>query len=139
MASNIINVTEKAEVNGGPKIEEVVEYTCDSYEVIEVVIPGPTTAQQVVLQGVGSEMSLLQISVPNGVYGTTPYVSYHLNAAINLEVPLNNMQQFIGRGAILAAMEAGGSAEITDIFLNNVHTEDITVQILVGKDVTIAP
>jgi hypothetical protein len=137
MASNIINVTETCEVNGGPKISEIVGYTCDAYEVIEVVLPGPTTKKEIVIQGAGSEMSLLQVSVPSGVYGTAPYITYQLLSDTMLAIDLTNMHQFVGRGAIQALMEGvTAKAEITKIYLTNVHTSSVTVRILVGKDVT---
>ena len=129
MASNIINVTEICEVNGGPKISEVVNYTCDSYEVIEVVVSAGAADDEIVLQGVGSEMSLLQVLVPSGVYGVAPYITYKLNADSNLAIDLTNMHLFVGRGAIQALMEGVASAEITKLFLSNAHTADVTVQI----------
>jgi hypothetical protein len=136
MASIIINVTEACEVNGGPNVSEVVGYTCDSYEVIEVLLAPATVKQEVILQGVGSLMSLLQISVPSGAYGDV-YISYQLLSNAGLEINLSNMHQFVGRGAIQALMEGvPAKAEITKMYLSNVHTSPVTVRVLVGKDVT---
>lgn len=136
MAQNIINVTEACQISGGPNISEVVQYTCDAYEIIEVSLPGPTTKKEIVIQGVGSEMSLLQLSVPSGAYGTAPYITYQLLSNAGLAIDLTNMHQFVGRGAIQALMDGQGDAEITKIYLTNVHTSAVIVRILVGKDVT---
>jgi len=136
--SNIINVTEKAEVSGGFKTEEVVAYSCDAYEVINVVLPPATVKKEIVLQGVGSEMSFLQLSVPSGIYGAAPYVTYYLLTNSGLQIDLTNMHQYVGRGAIQALMEgvSPSKAEITKLYLSNVHTVAVNVQIIVGKDVT---
>lgn len=136
--SNIINVTQKAEINSGETIQEITNYSCDAYEVINVVLPGPTVKKEIVLQGVGSEMSLLQISVPNGVYGAAPYITYYLLTNSGLQIDLTNMHEYVGRGAIQALMEgvSPSKAEITKLYLSNVHTSPVTVKILIGKDVT---
>lgn len=135
---NQINVTQKSEISSGETLQEVTGYSCDAYEVINIVLPGPTTKKEVVLQGTGSEMSLLQLSVPSGVYGTAPYITYYLLTNSGLQIDLTNMHQYVGRGAIQALMEGVSptKTEITKLYLTNVHTSPVTVKILVGKDVT---
>lgn len=131
-----ITVTERSEVSAGEVLAESVNYTCDAYEIIDIVLPGPTTKKEVVIQGAGSEMSLLAIMVPNGVYGAAPYITYQLLSNAGLAIDLTNMHQFVGRGAIQALMDGQGDAEITKIYFTNVHTSPVTVRLLVGKDVT---
>ena len=134
--SETINVTLIVQVVGGPKISTPLEMKIDAYDKVDLILAAGEKDKQVDVQpSLAEQVGFLMINLkdvnqynPNG----TPKVTYKINKndadPVNLDAP----QVFIGNGAVgLLELESP-----TKLFFSNELDEEVSVQILVGRNVT---
>lgn len=133
--SEKINVTLNVQVIGGPRISASLNKEVEAYDKIEVTVGAGESEKVVDVQpSAAGQVEFLMISLTDSKqYGTD--VTYKVNDTGGAAVELDAPQVLIGKGAVgLLDLAAP-----TKLFFSNSLGEDISVQILVGRDATPTP
>lgn len=132
-----INVTLNVQVVGGPRISSSLNGEVEAYDKIDFTVgAGETDIGVDVQPSAAAQIKLLMIGLSDPKqYGTE--VTYKINdtTATATTVKLDAPQLFMGKGAVGLL----GLTDPTRLFFSNSLTEDISVQILVGRDATPTP
>ncbi len=117
-----------AAVVGGVSIQVSGEVSPDAYEKIQVTIPGKATDKRVNLQPDGTNLSEFLL-IKSSTYDAK--VTYKINDATATAITLDGPHIFIGKGAVGILNSAP-----TKLFFSNALDNDISVDILLGRDAT---
>ena len=125
-----INITMTVQVVGGPQISESLTKLVEAYDKIQVTIAANASDKKVQVQpGCSGQVQLLMIRLTDSKhYGDG--VTYKVNdgTAVNtLDAP----QVLMGKGGVKLLDPAPNK-----LFFTNTQTEDVSVEILVGRDAT---
>lgn len=133
-----IHVTIDVQVVGGPKLSVSLEQEVEAYDKIQVSVEKNATNKEVELQPSSSsgQVKFLMISLTDSNnYGDQ--VTYKVNSSdpSAQTIPLDAPQVLIGAGGVKMLLDAPPQS----LFFTNNLNEDISVQILVGRDATPPP
>lgn len=118
-----INWTLNVQVVGGPKVSASDAIEVDAYDKIEAVIPASDSATVDVQPGAGAQFLLITAS-------SYEDLTYEVDAS-GTSVTLDGPHVLIGSGAVSLL---GGTQNQFEF--SNGGTEDVAVNILVGRDAT---
>jgi hypothetical protein len=125
----------EVQAEGGPKIAESQNVSVEAYDSIDVVVKAGVSEEDVQVQpGGAGQVQLLVIK--SSEYSTD--LTYSVNAAegtASNRIKLDTLQMFVGDGAVGLF---GATPPQTLYFYNNT-SNDITIQILVGRKATTTP
>lgn len=135
--SEKINVTMNIQVVKGPTLSETLEQEVEAYDKIDVTIATAAKDKEVELQpgSASGQVKFLMINLADSDdYGSK--VTYTVNvpstdASTPKVTPLDAAQVLVGEGAVKLLDSAPKS-----LFFTNALTNDISVQILIGRDAT---
>jgi hypothetical protein len=118
-----INWTLNVQAVGGPKISASDVIEVDAYDKIEAVIPASGSATVNIQPGAGAQFLLITAD-------SYENLTYEVDAS-GTTVTLDGAHVLIGSGAVRLL----GSTQNQFVF-SNAGSEDVTVDILVGRDAT---
>jgi hypothetical protein len=119
------------QVAGGPRLAESNAVEVEAYDDFSVSIDAGSSDKEIELQPGGAGQTMLLVIRLENVdqYGTD--VSYKVNNTTATPVNLDAPHLFIGNGAVGVLDPAPNS-----LFFTNGLADPITVQLLIGRDVT---
>lgn len=122
-----INWTINAQVVGGPRIQEVKELEIEAYDKITVTIEAQENDKAVDIQpGGAGQVRFLMLT--SSRYEDVTYKVNTGTSVVNLDAPLF----LVGEGAVGLL----SPALKTLVFTNDHASEDVSIQVLVGRDAT---
>ncbi len=131
----------EASVAGGPRISQSRTVELGAYDKVNLAIPAGTTGTglEVNIQPGGQGLAKLLIISASAYEG----MSYKVNDAGTQEIKLDGPQFFSGEGGVgllyQPPLSDPSPAPPTKLFFLNTSSEDITVEVLVGRDAIVPP
>ena len=126
--SSKINLALKVNVISGPSIFVSKQITVEAYDKIEVTIGVGESDKPVEIQpGSSSQVLMLLIKPSKCEEGLT----YKVHEASAIPIVLDQEQLFLGQGAVGLL-----GTELDKFFFTNNLSDDVTIEILVGRDAT---
>ena len=127
--SEVINITVSAKVKNGPSISFSNSLNVDAYDKLDILVASGGTPKTIQLLPSGTT-SVHFLLIKSSQY--SDQLSYTVNGA-GSKILIDTPQSFIGLGS-LAALDDSSDPE-TLVFTNDL-AEDVSIQILVGRNVT---
>ena len=126
--SSKINLALKVNVVSGPSIFVSKEITVEAYDKIEVTIGAGESDKPVEIQpGLSNQVQMFLIK-PSKCGNDLTYKVHEVNAT---PIVLDQEQLFLGQGALGLL-----GTELDKLFFTNNLDEEVTIEILVGRDAT---
>ncbi len=126
--SSTINLTLKLNVVGGPSILVTRGITVEAYDKIDVTV-GASDSDKVVEIQPGASSQVQMLLIKSSEYGTD--LTYKVQDAGATPIVLDQDQLFLGQGAVGLL-----GAQIDRLLFTNNLGNDVTIEILVGRDAT---
>jgi hypothetical protein len=123
-----INYSLSFQVVGGTTVPVAGTIESEAYEKIQVNIPAGSTNLNVNLQPTGTKLAQFLL-IKASKYSTD--LSYKVNADTGTAIVLDGPHVFVGNGAVAILDTAPAK-----LLFSNKLTEDVTVDILLGRDAT---
>lgn len=127
--AEVINISVNAKIKSGPTVSFSNSLSIDAYDKLDITVePGaPATVVQLLPAGT---TSVHLVIIKSSVY--SDLITYTVNGA-GADIAVDTPQSFIGAGSLTAL--AGAAIPETLEFTNGT-ADDITIQILVGRNAT---
>jgi hypothetical protein len=126
--SEKINYSLSFQVVGGTTVPVAGNIESEAYEKIQVSIPAAATDVVTNIQPAGTKLAQFLL-IKASKYGKD--LTYKVNADTGTAITLDGPHVFIGNGAVAILDSAP-----TKLLFTNKLTEDVTVDILLGRDAT---
>lgn len=127
--NSTINLILKASVVGGPSISVSEAITVEAYDKIDVTILQGAVDKEVEIQP-GASTLVQMLLIKSSKYDGTK-LKYKVHDTGATPIVLDKEQLFLGQGAVGLL-----GTDLDKLFFTNNLTEDVTIEILVGRDAT---
>ena len=126
--AEVIDINVSARVKGGPSVAFSESLDLDAYDKLEVTVAagGSETIQLVPVATNAVQCLFIQSSQYD------PNITYQVNGG-GPNIALDSPQNFVGEGAV-SALDAAAPSTLD--FSNGLATDDVSIQILVGRTAT---
>ncbi|NTU41458.1 MAG: hypothetical protein HGA78_00080 [Nitrospirales bacterium] len=126
--SSTINLALQVSVVAGPSVSVSKKLDVEAYDKINVTIPAAAADKEVQIQpGLSSQVQLILLKASK--YGADLKYKVHVNT--NPDIVLDQDQLFSGAGQVGLL-----GANLDKLFFTNGFSEDVTLEILIGRDAT---